>query len=121
MRKLLQNSIFILLAILCFSCAPEVAGESNFEESVNRIIEESVGPYLDIISNAIFFAVPLGGGASMPFVIIWLLVGAAFFTYYMRFINFRGFKHAIDIVRGRYDDPNDPGEVSHFQALTAAL
>jgi len=57
----------------------------------------------------------------MPFVIIWLLVGAIIFTLYMGFINITGFKHALDVVRGKFDDPNDPGEVSHFQALTAAL
>ena len=39
----------------------------------------------------------------------------------MNFINFRGFKHAIGLVKGDYDDPNDKGEVSHFQALTTAL
>ncbi|MBC35554.1 MAG: hypothetical protein CL663_05875, partial [Bacteroidetes bacterium] len=54
-------------------------------------------------------------------VVVWLICGALFFTVFMRFINIRGFKHAIDIVRGRYDDPNHKGEVSHFQALTTAL
>jgi AGCS family alanine or glycine:cation symporter len=39
----------------------------------------------------------------------------------MNFINVRAFKHAIDLVRGKYDDPNDEGEVSHFQALATAL
>ena len=73
------------------------------------------------IGDLIFTSIPLGNGISMPFVIIWLLVGAIIFTIYMGFINIRGFKHALDVVRGKYDDPNDPGEVSHFQALTAAL
>ncbi|MFT5182934.1 MAG: AGCS family alanine or glycine:cation symporter [Flavobacteriales bacterium] len=58
---------------------------------------------------------------EIPFVLIWLLVGALFFTLYMRFINVTGFRHALDVVRGKFDDPKDPGEVSHFQALTAAL
>lgn len=39
----------------------------------------------------------------------------------MKFINFRAFRHAIDVIRGKYDDPNEPGEVSHFQALATAL
>ena len=73
------------------------------------------------IGDLVFTSVPLGNGISMPFVIIWLLVGAIIFTIYMGFINIRGFKHALDVVRGKYDDPDDPGEVSHFQALTAAL
>ena len=36
-------------------------------------------------------------------------------------IQFKGFLHAIKVVRGKYDDPNDPGEISHFQALCTAL
>lgn len=57
----------------------------------------------------------------IPFVLIWLVVGAAFFTIFFKFINIRGFRHALDVVRGKYDNPNHKGEVSHFQALTAAL
>ncbi|MCD4698041.1 MAG: alanine:cation symporter family protein [Bacteroidales bacterium] len=59
--------------------------------------------------------------SHIPLVVIWLIIGAIVFTIYMKFINIRGFKHAIDIVRGKYDDPNHKGEVSHFQALTTAL
>jgi AGCS family alanine or glycine:cation symporter len=44
-----------------------------------------------------------------------------FFTVYLGFLNVRGFKHAIDLVRGRYSDPHDAGEVSHFQALATAV
>jgi len=58
---------------------------------------------------------------QVPLVVVWLMLGAVFFTIFMRFINFRGFKHAIDLVRGRYDNPDDAGEVSHFQALATAL
>ncbi len=59
--------------------------------------------------------------SPIPFVVVWLILGAVFFTVFMRFINFRGFKHAIDLVRGKYDNPDHKGEVSHFQALTTAL
>ena len=59
--------------------------------------------------------------APLPIVVVWLIIGAVVFTLYMGFINIRGFKHAIQIVRGKYDNPNDKGEVSHFQALTTAL
>lgn len=60
-------------------------------------------------------------GVSVPFVVVWLFFGAFFLTLRMGFINFRGFKHAIDLTRGVYDTPGEPGEVSHFQALSAAL
>ena len=47
--------------------------------------------------------------ASGALVLIWLLAGAIFFTFYFNFINIRGFGHALDVVRGKYDDPNDAG------------
>jgi len=58
---------------------------------------------------------------EVPLVLIWLIVGAIFFTIYMRFVNFRGFRLSLDIVRGKYTNPDEPGQVSHFQALTTAL
>lgn len=60
-------------------------------------------------------------GASVPFVVAWLFVGATFFTIRMGFINLRAFRHAIHLVRGDYDNPEETGEVSHFQALSSAL
>jgi alanine or glycine:cation symporter, AGCS family len=62
-------------------------------------------------------------GIVLPFAVFWLALGAAFFTLRMGFINLRGFRHAIDVVRGKYTDPNNQGtgDVSHFQALAAAL
>ncbi|MAZ94288.1 MAG: amino acid carrier protein [Lentimicrobiaceae bacterium] len=59
--------------------------------------------------------------SHIPLVVIWLIFGAVTFTILFRFISFRGFKHAIMLVRGVYDNPDDKGEVSHFQALTTAL
>ncbi|MEA3446610.1 MAG: alanine/glycine:cation symporter family protein, partial [Bacteroidota bacterium] len=56
-----------------------------------------------------------------PFVVVWLVLGALFFTFFMRFINIKGFKHAIQLVAGKYDNPSHKGEVSHFQALATAL
>lgn len=58
---------------------------------------------------------------GIPLVVLVLMIGAIFYTFYYRFANFRLFRHAIDCVRGVFDDPKDPGEVSHFQALTCAL
>tara|TARA_R110002049_G_scaffold245596_2_gene419689 strand:- start:2382 stop:4454 length:2073 start_codon:yes stop_codon:yes gene_type:complete len=60
---------------------------------------------------------------GIPFIVVWLVLGALFFTIRMRFINVKGFKHAIDLVQGKFTDPDkkEDGEVSHFQALTTAL
>ncbi|CAE7446483.1 alsT, partial [Symbiodinium sp. CCMP2456] len=59
------------------------------------------------------------GGA--PVVVLWLSGGAIFFTIFFAFVNFWGFGHAVSIVRGTYDNPDEPGEVTHFQALASAL
>ena len=92
----------------------------NAEASVDDTINSVMGPITDVITSVIFWEVPIGG-FSVPFVLIWLFFGALFFTVYFRFINIRAFRHALDVVRGKYDDPMHQGEVSHFQALTAAL
>ena len=57
----------------------------------------------------------------LPLVVLWLVAGATFLTIRMGFINLRGFRHAVDVTRGKYSSPTDAGEVSHFQALAAAL
>lgn len=58
---------------------------------------------------------------EIPFIVIWLIFGAAFFTFRLGFINIRGFKHALQLVRGKYDEPNAPGRITHFQALATAV
>ena len=58
---------------------------------------------------------------NLIIVVIFLILAAAFFTLTFKFVNIRKFKLAIDVVRGKYTDPKESGEVSHFQALTAAL
>ncbi len=61
------------------------------------------------------------GEIVVPAVVLWLVLGAFFFTFRFQFVNFRAFRHAIDCVRGKYTDPHEHGEISHFQALSAAL
>ena len=58
---------------------------------------------------------------QVPFIVLILVLGSVFFTFWYRWINIRGFKHAIDVVRGKHDKPEDTGEISHFRALTSAL
>ncbi len=60
-------------------------------------------------------------GTGMPLIVMWLIAGALFFTLRMGFINLRAFRHALDVVRGKFDNPKEKGEVTHFQALTSAL
>lgn len=56
-----------------------------------------------------------------PWLLVLLLGGGAFFLCYSRFLPFRFIGHAINILRGKYDDPSDPGDISHFAALSSAL
>ncbi len=58
---------------------------------------------------------------KIPFIVVWLILGALFFTVYMGFINITGFKLALQHVAGKFDKKDEKGEVSHFQALTTAL
>ncbi|MBQ4820665.1 alanine/glycine:cation symporter family protein [Aquimarina sp. MMG016] len=53
--------------------------------------------------------------------LVLLIGGGLFFLIYSRFTPFLYFRHAIDILRGKYDDENDPGQLSHFQALSSAI
>jgi AGCS family alanine or glycine:cation symporter len=88
----------------------------SLDERINKAVE----PATKMIGKIVFWTVKIDG-KDVPFVLIWLVVGAIIFTVYFRFISIRGFKLALDIVRGKYTDPREKGEVSHFQALTTAL
>jgi len=57
----------------------------------------------------------------LKFIVAFLAVGSIIFTFLFGWINLRGFRHSIDIIRGKYDNPTDEGEISHFRALTSAL
>ena len=59
-------------------------------------------------------------GGSQWFVFLLLGTGL-FFTVYLRFPQLRFFGHAIKVVRGKYDNKQDIGDTSHFQALATAL
>lgn len=58
---------------------------------------------------------------TIPFIVIWLILGSIFFTFRLKFINIRGFRHSVDLARGKYDNPNAPGSITHFQAMATAV
>lgn len=72
------------------------------------------------LMGIVFYSVPLGE-AAIPVIVLWLIGGALFCTIYFRFLQFRSLKLAYRLVRGDFNDPHAPGEVTHFQALTSAL
>ncbi len=108
-----MKKLFLLLGLVFLPFANVYAG-------IDETINNATAPIAAFIGKVVFFKVPVFG-AQLPLVVLWLVVGAVFFTFYMRFINIRGFKHAIELVRGDYSDPKSHGEVSHFQALATAV
>jgi len=58
---------------------------------------------------------------SLPFMVVVLLSFGIFITVRLGFIQITRFKHGIKVVSGHYDDPNDEGDINHFQALSTAL
>jgi len=91
----------------------ESDGDGGFQDQVN----DAFGTVNDFLAAGMFYKV----GGVVPLAVLWLVMGSIFFTVRMGFINIRAFKHAILVTAGRYDNPEDAGEVSHFQALTSAL
>jgi len=102
------------LAGLLASCS--AFAENGIDEKINLAIK----PYADAVAGFVFSSFPVAG-VQIPFVLVWLIVAATFFTFYFRFVNIRCFKHGFQLVRGDYHDPNAAGEVTHFQALATAL
>ena len=134
MKRYLLSAILFLLSFQLFSQ----------EKGIDIIIDEKVGQSTGWFVNLIFANIDLTDEISIPWVLIVLVFGAIFFSVYFKLINFTGFFTAINIVRGKYDkieseendqsldetiedtirvenDKDHHGEVSHFQALTAAL
>ena len=82
---------------------------------IDEVDQEGMPIHFDDMGNPVKKVIPV------PFLVIVLILGGIFFTFWYRWINVRGFKHAIDVIRGKYDKPEDTGEIPHFRALTSAL
>ncbi|MEX1099081.1 MAG: amino acid carrier protein, partial [Bacteriovoracaceae bacterium] len=85
---------------------------------MESFLNEMFGAIVELVGSVLFYELPF---IKFPFILAVMVMGGLFFTFRFGFINVRLFKHAIDVVRGRYDDPEHPGEITHFQALTSAL
>ncbi len=139
MYKKLLSLLIMVMPILTFAQ----------EKGLDQRIDEAFGSATGWFVNFIFYQIPFTDDIKIYWVLFPLILGASYFTVYFKFINFRGFLTSIRIVGGKYDDlegridhkvevddfvftddGDDPdtirvegheGEVSHFQALTAAL
>ena len=89
-------------------------------QSIDERISTAMNPVSSAIEGVVFYSVPVAG-VNLPLIVLWLVAAGAFFTVYLGFINLRGPKHALDLVRGQYSNPDDAGEVTHFQALATAV
>ena len=89
-------------------------------QSIDALIDTAMRPLADGASNFIFFSIELFG-TPVPLIVLWLVAGGVFFTVYLRFINFRGFRHALELVSGKHVQDDDPGQISQFQALATAV
>ena len=87
---------------------------------IDATIDRFFQPVADAVAGVVFYSVRLAG-ADVPLIICGLVLAALFFTVYLGFINVRGFTHALAIIRGQHNHPNDPGAIPPFQALTTAL
>jgi len=114
--SLISRYKFLILALFSF-CATCIASAGNK-------FDDAVKPIADLLDGIVFYSVPLKiGDEVVKFPIILAILGgtAIFLTFYFKFINLRGFGLAIRTVKGKYTDKDSPGQITHFQALTAAL
>lgn len=113
MRKLF---IVLLVQIAAISIVGTSFAQEpmTLDQQVNQAFAAATGPFVSFI----FAPIP---GTSFPWIVMWLVIAASIFTLYFGFVQFRFFGHAISLVKGDYSDPDDAGEVSHFQALATAL
>ncbi len=112
--KIYQKILISIVALYSFIGVANAEEAISLDQKVNEIFASITGPFVSLI----FAPFP---GTSFPWIVMWLVIAATIFTIYFGFVQFRYFKHAISLVKGDYSDPNDAGEVSHFQALATAL
>ena len=96
------------------------AGEWEWLAKVEDAINSAFTPVADAVTSVIFYA-PTIGDVTFPLIVLWLVVAAIVFTIYFRGIQFTSWRTSLDLVRGKFSRRSDPGEVTHFQALSSAV
>ncbi|MFD3623613.1 alanine/glycine:cation symporter family protein [Streptomyces sp. NPDC058698] len=93
-------------------------------DSITQNIDDAVSDFFDPVATTlgdiVFYTVPVGD-AELPLIVAWLVIAGLVFTGWFGLVQARKIKLAFDVVRGKYDESDAPGEVTHFQALTAAV
>lgn len=108
-----------MLSFLAFITLSFMSTASFAREGMLDKIDVFVGhTIVEPLGSILFWKVPF---LQLPIILTVMVAGGIFFTFRFGFINVRLFRHSIDVLRGKFDNPNDVGEISHFQALTSAL
>lgn len=90
-------------------------------ERLSEALTSFLSPIVDLANEWVINIGPTVNGETVPLMVI-LLLGVGFYlTVRTGFVQLSRLGHGFGVTTGRYDDPNDPGDVSHFQALTTAL
>jgi len=89
----------------------------DFQQSLERYAQTVT----DFLNTYVVEIGPSIGGETVPIMVIALLGVGVYLTIRLGFIQLRHLGHGLAVTTGRYDDPEEPGDVSHFQALTTAL
>ena len=110
----LLRKLFLALLLLPLTTATAFAG------SIDQSLDQGLKPIADFLENIVFFPIQVAG-QGLPIVLIILGGTAIFLTIYFKFLNVRSVGLAFKTARGKYTPPNAPGQITHFQALTAAL
>jgi AGCS family alanine or glycine:cation symporter len=114
---------FLVLTSLFLATLPvraETAGTETTKSIATRI-DETIAPVAKLFDKIVFFGFEITDGVTLPLVLVLLACTAVFLTIYFRFINLRGFGVALRTAKGKYTPHDAPGEITHFQALSAAL
>ena len=111
--------LFPIVSLMTITAYAE-SGSEGTAEGIDKNINSFLTPISDWAGKIVFYAVPIAG-QNVPIVLILLAGTAIFLTLYFKFINVRSFGTALKTVKGRYTSADAPGQITHFQALSAAL
>ncbi|MFK7850852.1 MAG: alanine/glycine:cation symporter family protein [Akkermansiaceae bacterium] len=122
MRTNFSPSVFrkFLVLLLLMVSQGIVSGQETTGPSIDEKIDGVLEPVAFWADKIVFYSVPIFG-QNVPIVLLLLAGTGIFLTLYFRFINFRAFTLALRTVKGRYSSKDDPGQITHFQALSTAL
>ncbi len=111
----------VLLGLFVAGYAFAQASSSGESDGAIQIFIAALNEHLGAAANFLFSVFFFDFGMGLPLIVIVLTGGGIYYSFYFGWITFRGFKHSLNVIRGRYDHPDHPGEISHFKALTSAL